>query len=321
MDQNETTTELPATVEHDRRNLLSKVGIGALATALLSTMGPVGALIASGGEAHAQTAGITDQDILNFALNLEYLEGQYYTIGATGQRLTSAQTTGTGTLGGVNGGAQVPFQTALYLEYAQKITLDENLHINFLRSQLGSAAVAQPLLDLAGGFQSAAVLSGAVPANQVFNPFANEVNFFLGELALTEVGVSAYVGAAALISNPAILTAASRILSAEAYHAGAIRTVLGQSYLAGTNPALAFQVQAIKNLQSLASNSATPSNPILDNGLINPSNNVVYIRSAGASSLAISRTTSQVLNVVYGGNLAGADAGGFFPSGLNGRIR
>lgn len=282
-------------------------------------MGPVGAYLAGTSPAHAQTA-FTDVDILNFALNLEYLEGEYYTRGVSGQGLSGAQVSGTGTLGGVNGGAQVPFKTALYLQYAQKIALDENLHIGFLRSQLGSAAVARPLIDLAGGFQAAAISSGAVPQGTVFNPFADEVSFFLGALALTEVGVSAYAGAAAAISSPAVLSAAASILATEAYHAGAIRTVLGQSYQSGAYPALPFQTQAIKNAQSRQSNAVAPSNQILDVGLVNPVNNVVLIRSADTQSIGLRRTPTQVLNVVYGGNLA-SDAGGFFPNGLNGRLR
>ncbi len=130
-------------------------------------------------------------------------------------------------------------------------------HVSFLRSALGSSAVARPLIDLAGGFQGAAVAAGIATAAAPFNPFANEVNFMIGAWALEEVGVTAYAGAAALISNPAYLSAAASILAVEAYHSGAIRGLLTQT-AAGIGAAadvaaggsIPFITQAIANLQS-----------------------------------------------------------------------
>ena len=130
----------------------------AAAAAFLTAMGPVGAALVST-PAAAQTA-ITDVDILNFALNLEYVEAEFYLRAISGQGLSASDTTGTGSAGGVNGGSIVPFVTPLFAQYAANIALDEQNHVRFLRSALGSAAVARPLIDLAGGFQGAAVAAG-----------------------------------------------------------------------------------------------------------------------------------------------------------------
>ncbi len=66
-------------------------------------------------------AAVTDTDILNFALNLEYLEAVFYLIAAFGRRLASTDTTGTGTLGEVKGGKKVDFKiVSLIKEYAQE---------------------------------------------------------------------------------------------------------------------------------------------------------------------------------------------------------
>ncbi len=289
--------------KQEARSIMRRIGAGVAGAAVLSAMGPIGAALVSG-KADAQTA-INDVAILNFALNLEYVEAEFYLRATTGQGLSASDITGTGLSGGVNGGSQVPFTSALFAEYADNIAADEQQHVRFLRSALGSAAVARPLIDLAGGFQGAAQAAGIVTAAQSFNPFADQVSFFLGAFIFEDVGVTAYSGAAALIQNKAYLSAAASILAIEGYHGGLIRTVLGQQGIA-----VAQDTQLISNLRAALSNAADDQGVLLPSGFVN-------IAPNDSNGLAYQRTTTQVINVVTAG---GQGKGGFLPNGFNGAI-
>ena len=78
-------------------------------------------------------AAITDPQILNFALNLEYLEAEYYLRGVFGTGLDDSATTGQGTRGGVTGGRKVAFSSTRLREHAAEIAQDEKAHVLFLR--------------------------------------------------------------------------------------------------------------------------------------------------------------------------------------------
>lgn len=102
----------------------------------------------------------SDASILNFALNLEYLEAEFYLRSTTGLGLPIELTTGTGVRGEVSGGRPVPFQTPTIRKIADEIAKDEKEHVAFLRSALGSAAVSRPAISLDASFTAAAVAAG-----------------------------------------------------------------------------------------------------------------------------------------------------------------
>jgi hypothetical protein len=287
-----------------RRSALARLGIGALG------VGSLGLLGNKARGAFAQSAGVnpTDYAVLNFALNLEYLEAQFYTYASTGQGITAQNIaiTGSGIQGGVTikSNPQVPFVTPAIQQYAAEIAQEERNHVAFLRSAIiaaGGTPAAQPTLDLQTSFMTAASAAGL---GSGFDPFSSETNFLIGAYIFEDVGVTAYHGAAALISNKDYLIAAAGILAVEAYHASEIRTILYQGGTATQNATAA--ISALR-----ASLSGTPDQGVVLNG-------VAHIVQSDANSIAFARTTRQVLNIVYGA--ANATQGLFFPSGMNGQI-
>ena len=261
--------------------------------------------------AQASTA-VTDNDILNFALNLEFLEGQFYTLATTGMTLSQAGIStsgGDGTAGGtvtVKANAQVPFQDPLLKQLAAEITMDEQNHVKFLQSALGSAAVAQPNIDLMNSFNA---LASAAGLGSTFDPFASETNFLLGAFIFEDVGVTAYQGAAGLISSKTYLDKAIGIHNVEAYHAAAIRTRIFQ---AGTT------AQSIS--QAIAATRAKLDGTGNDDIGVGITNGAATIVDNNAQGMTYARTTAQVLSIVYGGGAAGA-GGAFYPNAMNGTIK
>ena len=295
----DTNAPRPVNLEAGRRAFLQTLGMSAAGLAVLGAGASMGASSAA-----AQT--VTDTDILNFALNLEYLEAEFYLRAAFGKGLPPNLVTGTGDQGTVEGGTKVPFATPIFREYAQEIANDELAHVKFLRTALGSARVAEPDIDLRRSFNTAARAAGLIADNQTFNPFANENNFLIGAFIFEDVGVTAYKGAARLIDNKDILEAAAGLLAVEAYHAGEIRTLMRSRNL----------ISEAKKISDLRDSVDGPTN--LDQGIV--LDGKVNIVPTDENGLAFSRTEGQVLKIVY---LGGGDGSrnGFFPRKLNGNIR
>jgi hypothetical protein len=219
-------------------------------------------------------ASYSDADILNFALNLEYLEAEFYSMSTWGATLvqlgviTEAETSGPTTGGNMvhNFGASPEATIATALRESE---ID---HVKYLRNALGSDAVKKPAINLnALGYGYSSVNSWLELARQ-----------------FEDVGVSAYLGAAPMITSSAYLAAAAAILATEAQHSGSIRW-------------------------SCIMNGVT--SPAVDSLDVPPTRYAVY--DVDSNALSIPRTPAQVLKIVYAG---GTTSGGFYPDGMNGAI-
>jgi hypothetical protein len=343
-----------------RRKMLT-LGISSLAGMAFAAAAP---------EAASAATTYTDNDILNFALNLEYLEANFYYLAAFGTTIDVANSASTaagaplitlnqtvGTKGTVTGGSKVPFTTVTVGSYATETAVEEGNHVKFLQGALGSLAVAQPAINLsaaAGGAWPTLATAAGVAGGATFSPYASDAAFLVGAYVFEDVGVTAYHGAASLITNSGNLSAAAGILAVEAYHAGLVRTTINaldpvnaSGYLTITSQISALRSKlAAAGLLGVApaptSYDATSPNPddfgltnttvSLAGGAATPSTRIVDVdltTTDSPNSIAFARNTTQVLNIVTGGgavNAAGTAAvspatGVFFPAGLNGLFK
>ncbi len=258
-----------------------------------------------------------DADVLNFALNLEYLEAEFYLQAAFGRGLFDADSGGGPAS---TGGRKLTYTgqpiDAAVKAYIEEIAIDEENHVKFLRKALGAAAVARPQIDI-GGVGGAFEAAGKAASNNAltgFDPYANALFFLHGAFIFEDVGVTAYKGASPLLTNPGFLEAAAGILAVEAYHAGEIRTLLysQKDVVAAAGLKVSQIVQAISDLRGKVGGGK-------DQGILNtPDNGKGNILPTDENSIAFSRSTAEVLPIVY---LGGTGKGGFFPNGLNGAIK
>jgi hypothetical protein len=255
----------------NRRSFVKNLGLAAAAAGV----------VGSTNLADAQSVTPADTDILNFALNLEYLEAEFYTVATSGLTIDYFEVviTGSGTAGATTGGSIVPFASpdSKIRLLALELAADERTHVSLLQgaiTALGGKPIAKPAINL----------------NALGIGFASETSFLTLARVFEEIGVTAYGGAAPLITSKSILGYAARILAAEAEHVGFIRALIGDYGV------------------------ATAAVDTVD---IPPPPSGSQYFSLNSSALSAIRTPGQVLYLAFGG-VASATTGGFFPSGVNG---
>jgi hypothetical protein len=350
-----------------RRKMLS-LGGAALAGLVVGTTGAT--------KAEAQSVAYTDNDILNFALNLEYLEANFYYLSAFGctidkpnaAALTAGAPTagipitisggGVGTAGTVNvtGAAMVPFgATATGTtvgSYATETAIEEGKHVLALQKALSTLAANQPAINLSAAVWNSLGALATSNAVTTFSPYLSNPFFLIGAYVFEDVGVTAYHGAASLLTGTTTtLPVAAGILAVEAYHAGLIRTTINNLDPTNSNGYLTLtnQVSALRATLAAQGTAASTFDPSPDDyGLMAVGAggttlalptvslagttavsatrlvDVDLTASDATNSIAIARTTNQVLNIVCGGTKVSSGGtvtptatGLFFPAGLN----
>ena len=256
-----------------RRNFLTMLGAAGATAGIAAATG-----CSEPGNITLPTLTPSVVDVLNFALNLEYLEATFYLTITTGSGLSSADMGSNP--GTASGAGKYTIVNPYVAAAAKQLATDEQEHVEFLRTTIaavGGTPVSMPNLSF-------------TPAGTI----NSDATFLAAARQLENVGVSAYAGGAQyLVSSTAALTYAAQILDTEAQHAGVIRQLCVA--LGVTSPAV--------------------------DALDNPPTSSKFFDTSATTGLAPVRTTSQVLQIVYGAaGKTGVSSGGFFPNGLNGPI-
>jgi hypothetical protein len=252
-----------------------------------------------------------DNDILNFALNLEYLEAEFYLYAATGSGLSTADAlAGAGTTIVPANLAAVPWTSPAQAQFAAELAQTELDHVRFLQSVIGKNSgtpVPRPAIDLTF---FAALGVAANLGITTFNPFTDPNSFLVGAFTFEDVGVTAYAGAGpALISNT-LLSDVAGFQAAEAYHAASIRTQIAGGAANTGDPTFLNYANKISTVRATLGGGNETQLSLSSIVAADPTN-----------AIGFSRTTDQVLHIVYGtAGGAGVSKGGFFPNGLNGTI-
>jgi hypothetical protein len=286
----------------NRRHFITALGMtgAAAGTGLLSGCS------SSTSSTPAAAATVAQTDVLNFALNLEFLEATFYSYLTTGADINTTKTKvsllSSGAVTGAPPAAIVFTGTAAQqiTDILNEIYFDEWNHVVTLQGLLGSSAIFRPAINLAAA--GAITPTNALSIARLFE----------------DVGVTAYNGAVGLLST-SDLRYASQILAVEAFHAGALRLVSIQ------NPGIAAYIQA-DSLDvapvDLGTAALEDAGPTAAGGIFSTAG-ATTSNATTPAGFPFLRTTSQVLSIVYGpgtGAASGTKSGGFFPSGVNGRI-
>jgi rubrerythrin len=171
----------------DFYNMGKKISLAALPLALGSMFQ----------KAYGQTNPTSVNDVLNFALALEYLEWNFYNHALTNSTIT--------------------FPTPAASTAIATIRAHERAHIDVLKGALGITG-ADGYVDADFDFTGAATFGTAFS-----DVFSNYATFLKVATAFEDTGVRAYKGQAPILKRLPVLTTALQIHSVEARHASHLR--------------------------------------------------------------------------------------------------
>ncbi|GAU50733.1 hypothetical protein TSUD_410560 [Trifolium subterraneum] len=256
---------------------------------------------------------LTDIELLEFPLNLEYLEAEFFLFGALGHGLdVVAPELAEG--GPPPIGAKSAKLGKLIKDIIFQFGLQEVGHLRAIKSTV--KGFPRPTLDLST-LSFAKVMDSAFehPLHPPFDPYANDVNFLLASYVIPYVGLTGYVGANPLLQNATSRKLVAGLLGVESGQDAVIRALLYERRAWKVHP-YEVSVAEFTNRISMLRNKLG-NDGVKDEGFVEDSSG--NILAGDKDSLSYTRTPEEILKIVYG---TGDESipGGFYPLGGDGHI-
>nr|AWK59782.1 13-62 protein [Lindernia subracemosa] len=263
----------------------------------------------------------SDVQLLEFPLNLEYLEAEFFAWGALGGGLDEFQPD-------LAKGGPPPIGVKkaklgrVVRDIIAQFAYQEFGHLRAIQSTV--SGFPRPLLNLSAA-SFATVMNNAFekPLVPPFDPYANDINYLLASYVVPYVGLTGYVGANPKLESPQSRKLVAGLLGVESGQDAVLRAYLYERALKKVRPygiTVAEFTNRISELRNKLGNKG-----LKDKGLIVEPQLGAEGKTAGnvlagdENSLAFGRTPEEVLRIVYGsGNES--QPGGFYPEGGDGQI-
>lgn len=244
----------------------------------------------------------SDVDLLEFPLNLEYLEAEFFLFGSLGyglDRVAPNFTLGGPAPIGARKANLDPFTNDVVLQFAWQ----EVGHLRAIKKTV--KGFPRPLLNLsAGSFAKVIDKAFGKPLNPPFDPYANSVNYLIASYLVPYVGLTGYVGANPKLQGVVSKRLVAGLLGVESGQDAVIRALLYEKANEKVYP-YGIPVAVFTNKISQLRNTLGHAG-IKDEGLIVPKalgaegkirGNVL---AGDENSVSYDRTPEEILRIVYG---------------------
>ncbi|KAJ8749635.1 hypothetical protein K2173_026284 [Erythroxylum novogranatense] len=263
----------------------------------------------------------SDKDRIQFALNLEFFEAEYFLHGATGKGLDYFEPE-FAQGGPPPVGAQKANLDPVTYRIIEEFGYQEVGHLRAILKTFGG--VPRPLYDLSRE-NFAKVFDQAVgyKLHPPFDPYYDSIHYLLSCYVIPYVGLVGYVGTIPNLANYTSKALVAGLLGVESGQDAVIRALLYEKAYNKVYPYNITVAEFTIGISRLRNSLAKCG--IKDEGLIVPlylgaeNRTESNVLSADTNSLSYSRTPPEILRILYG---TGSEykPGGFLPEGGNGKI-
>ncbi|XP_030532793.2 desiccation-related protein PCC13-62-like [Rhodamnia argentea] len=271
-------------------------------------------------DSHCDPIEASDVDRVQFAMNLEFLEAEFFLQGSLGQGLDSfAPYLAQGGPPPV-GGAKANLDPVTY-RIIEEFGYQEVGHLRAIYTRIGG--IRRPLLNLsAQNFE--AIFDQAVghKLQPPFNPYRSTVNYLLASYLIPYVGLVGYVGTIPRLETYNSKSLVASLLGVESGQDAVLRTLLyarADEKVVPYNMTVADFTGRLSGLRNKLAMCGLKEGIMVPKELGAENRTTSNVLSAEVDSLSYSRTPPEMLRIIYG---SGSEykPGGFYPDGGNGRI-